>query len=201
MPEYKAPLRDISFVVNELLQSEQLYQTLPRYSEATQDLIDAIIEEGAKFSENVLSPLNQSGDEEGCHWSEEGVKTPAGFAEAYQQYVDNGWPALAAEVECGGQGMPNLLGLIVNEMSGSANWAWSMYPGLSHGAIKTIEEHGDSQQKEQYLTKLVSGAWTGTMCLTEAHCGTDLGLMRTKAEPQSDGSYAVTGTKIFISAG
>ena len=201
MPEYKAPLRDISFVVNELLQSEQLYQTLPRYSEATQDLIDAIIEEGAKFSENVLSPLNQSGDEEGCHWSEEGVKTPAGFAEAYQQYVDNGWPALAAEVEYGGQGMPNLLGLIVNEMSGSANWAWSMYPGLSHGAIKTIEEHGDSQQKEQYLTKLVSGAWTGTMCLTEAHCGTDLGLMRTKAEPQSDGSYAVTGTKIFISAG
>ena len=149
----------------------------------------------------MLSPLNQSGDEQGCQWSEQGVKTPAGFADAYQQYVDNGWPALSAETEAGGQGMPNLLGIVINELAGTANWSWLMYPGLSHGAVKTIEEHGDDQQKEKYLTKLVAGTWTGTMCLTESQCGSDLGLLRTKAEPQADGSYAITGTKIFISAG
>lgn len=201
MPDYKAPLRDISFVMNELLESEKLYQSLPGYEEATADLMNAIVEEGAKFSENVLSPLNQSGDEEGCLWSEDGVTTPKGFADAYQQYVANGWPALSAPVEVGGQGMPNLMGIVINEMAGTANWSWLMYPGLSHGAVKTIEEHGDPEQKEKYLTKLVEGAWTGTMCLTEAHCGSDLGMLRTKAEPQADGSYAITGTKIFISAG
>ncbi|RLA56004.1 MAG: acyl-CoA dehydrogenase [Gammaproteobacteria bacterium] len=201
MPEYKAPLRDISFVMNEVLESEKLYQTLPGYEDATEDLMNAIVEEGAKFAEQVLSPLNQSGDEEGCHWSEDGVKTPKGFAEAYQQYVENGWPALSAEPEAGGQGMPNLLGIVINELAGTANWPWLMYPGLSHGAVKTIEEHGDAGQKEKYLTKLVAGSWSGTMCLTEAHCGTDLGLLRTRAEPQADGSYAITGTKIFISAG
>ncbi len=201
MPEYKVPLRDISFVMNELLESEKLFQTLPGYEEATQDLMDAIVEEGAKFAEQVLAPLNQSGDEEGCQWSEEGVKTPAGFADAYQQYVANGWPALSADTEAGGQGMPNMLGIVINELAGTANWSWMMYPGLSHGAVNTIEEHGDAEQKEKYLTKLVAGTWTGTMCLTEAHCGTDLGLLRTKAEPQADGSYAITGTKIFISAG
>ncbi|MCP5190337.1 MAG: acyl-CoA dehydrogenase C-terminal domain-containing protein [Pseudomonadales bacterium] len=201
MPAYKAPLRDISFVMNELLESEKLYQSLPGYEEATADLMNAIVEEGAKFAENVLSPLNQSGDEEGCHWSEEGVTTPQGFAEAYKQYVENGWPALSASVEDGGQGMPNLLGIVINEMAGTANWSWLMYPGLSHGAVKTIEEHGDPEQKHKYLTKLVQGEWTGTMCLTEAHCGSDLGLLRTKAEPRADGSYAITGTKIFISAG
>tara|TARA_R110001592_G_scaffold363393_1_gene687273 strand:+ start:120643 stop:122436 length:1794 start_codon:yes stop_codon:yes gene_type:complete len=201
MPAYKAPLRDISFVMNELLESEKLYQTLPGYEEATADLMNAIVEEGAKFAENVLSPLNQSGDEEGCHWSEEGVTTPKGFADAYHQYVANGWPALSAGTDIGGQGMPNLMGIVINEMAGTANWSWLMYPGLSHGAVKTIEEHGDAEQKEKYLTKLVEGTWTGTMCLTEAHCGSDLGLLRAKAEPQADGSYAVTGTKIFISAG
>jgi alkylation response protein AidB-like acyl-CoA dehydrogenase len=201
MPEYKAPLRDISFVINEVLEADKLFQTLPSYEEATPDLIDAILQEGAKFAENVLSPLNQSGDEEGCKWSEEGVTTPAGFADAYHQYVAGGWPALSADVEYGGQGMPNLLGISMTELTGTANWSWGMYPGLSHGAIKTLEEHGDDQQKQLYLTKLVEGAWTGTMCLTEAHCGTDLGLLRTKAEPQADGSYSITGTKIFISAG
>ena len=201
MPEYKAPLRDISFVMNELLESEALFQTLPGYEEATQDLLDAIVGEGAKFAENVLSPLNQSGDEEGCSWSEDGVKTPAGFPEAYQQYVANGWPALSAETEYGGQGMPSLLGIIINELAGTANWSWLMYPGLSHGAIKTIEEHGDEQQKQTYLTRLIEGSWTGTMCLTESQCGSDLGLLTTKAEPQADGSYELTGTKIFISAG
>ncbi len=201
MPEYKAPLRDINFVMKDLLESEALYQTLPGYEEATQDMLDAIIGEAAKFCEEVLAPLNQPGDDQGCQWSESGVKTPDGFPEAYKQYVDNGWPALSAEVEFGGQGMPNMLGICVTELTGSANWSWAMYPGLSHGAIKTLEEHGDEQQKEQYLTRLVSGAWTGTMCLTESQCGTDLGLLTTKAEPQADGSYAITGTKIFISAG
>ena len=201
MPAYKAPLRDISFVMNEVLESGKLYSTLPGYEEATEELMDTIVEEGAKFAENVLSPLNHPGDEEGCHWSEEGVKTPEGFAEAYRQYVANGWPAMSADMEYGGQGMPNLLGIVINELAGTANWSWLMYPGLSHGAVKTIEEHGNVEQKEKYLTKLVAGTWTGTMCLTEAQCGTDLGLLRTKAEPQADGSYAITGTKIFISAG
>ena len=143
MPDYKAPLRDISFVMNELLESEKLYQSLPGYEEATEDLMNAIVEEGAKFSENVLSPLYQSGDEEGCHWSEEGVTTPEGFAEAYQQYVANGWPALSASVESGGQGMPNTLSIVINELAGTANWSWLMYPGLSLGAVKTVDAHGD----------------------------------------------------------
>jgi alkylation response protein AidB-like acyl-CoA dehydrogenase len=201
MPSYKAPLRDIDFVINEVLDSEALYQTLPGYEEASADLMRAIIEEGAKFAENVLSPLNQSGDEEGCTWSEAGVKTPAGFAEAYQQYVEGGWPAMSADTEYGGQGMPNMLGIVLNEMVGTANWSWLMYPGLSHGCIKTLEAHGSDDQKARYLPKLITGKWTGTMCLTEAHCGSDLGLLRSKAEPQADGSYAITGTKIFISAG
>jgi alkylation response protein AidB-like acyl-CoA dehydrogenase len=201
MPDYKAPVRDIRFVINEVLESEKLHQTLPGYEEATEDLMNAIIDEGGRFAENVLSPLNRNGDEEGCHWSEEGVTTPAGFKEAYQQYVENGWPALSADVEHGGQGMPNMLGIMVNELAGTANWSWVMYPGLSHGAVNTVEAHGDAEQKEKYLTKLVSGEWTGTMCLTESQCGSDLGLLRTKAEPQADGSYAITGTKIFISAG
>lgn len=201
MPEYKAPVRDIKFVINELLESEKLHQTLPGYEEASEDLMNAIVDEGAKFAEEILAPLNRSGDEEGCHWSEEGVTTPAGFKEAYHHYVENGWPALSAEIEHGGQGMPNLLGIVINELCGTANWSWLMYPGLSHGAIKTIEEHGDDQQKDTFLTKLVAGTWTGTMCLTESHCGSDLGLLRAKAEPQADGSYAITGTKIFISAG
>ncbi len=201
MLEYKAPLRDISFVVNEVLESEKLYQTLPGYEEVSQELMDAIIEEGAKFAENVLAPLNQSGDEEGCKWSEDGVTTPTGFVDAYKQYVENGWPALSADPEYGGQGLPDMMGIVLNELSGSANWSWAMYPGLSHGAINTVEAHGDEQQKQIYLTKMVEGAWTGTMCLTEAHCGSDLGLLRTKAEPQADGSYSITGSKIFISAG
>ena len=201
MPEYKAPLRDIRFVIDEVLDSGAVYQTLPGYEEATPDLMAAIIEEGAKFAEGVLSPLNQSGDEEGCTWSEDGVKTPAGFPEAYRQFVENGWPSLSADPEFGGQGMPNMLGIVINEMVGTANWSWLMYPGLSHGCIKTLEAHGSAEQKTRYLPKLIAGEWTGTMCLTESQCGSDLGLLRTKAEPQADGSYAITGTKIFISAG
>ncbi len=201
MPDYITPRRDISFVVNELLHSEDVYQSLPGYEEVNEELINTIVDEAGKFSEEVLSPLNRSGDEEGCQWSQEGVTTPAGFRDAYQQYVANGWPALSAPVESGGQGLPSLMGIIVNELVGTANWSWGMYPGLSHGAVATVEAHGSDEQKDEYLEKLVSGEWTGTMCLTESHCGSDLGLLRTKAELQADGSYAITGTKIFISAG
>ena len=173
MPEYKAPLRDISFVMNEVLEAEKLFQTLPGYEEATSDLMDAITEEGAKFCEGVLAPLNQSGDQEGCTWSEEGVTTPAGFKEAYQQFVENGWPSLAADVDYGGQGMPNLVGIVNTEMVGTANWSWGMYPGLSHGCIKTLEEHGTDEQKNTYLTRLISGEWTGTCLLYTSDAADD----------------------------
>ncbi len=201
MPEYKAPLRDIKFVMNELLDSEQHYAKLEGGEDATPDMVDAIIGEGAKFCEQVLSPLNQVGDREGCTWSEEGVKTPTGFKEAYKQYVEGGWPSMTADPTYGGQGLPHSLGLVMSEMVGTANWSWGMYPGLSHGATNTIEAHGTEEQKQVYLTKLISGDWTGTMCLTEPHCGSDLGILRTKAEPNADGTYSITGTKIFISAG
>ncbi|MBS7325501.1 MAG: phenylacyl-CoA dehydrogenase [Thiopseudomonas sp.] len=201
MSEYKAPLRDIRFVRDELLGYAEHYQSLPGCEEATPDMIDAILEEGAKFCENVIAPLNRVGDTEGCTWSPDGVTTPTGFKEAYEQFVEGGWPSLAHDEAHGGQGLPESLGMAVSEMIGQANWSWGMYPGLSHGAMNTLSAHGTEEQQQTYLTKLVSGQWTGTMCLTEPHCGTDLGLLRTKAEPQADGSYQVSGTKIFISAG
>ena len=203
MPAYKAPLREIKFVMDELLDMPAHYASIPAYADvATPDMVDAIINEGAKFCENVLSPLNRVGDIEGCTRHEDGsVTTPTGFKEAYKQFVEGGWPSLAHDEAHGGQGLPESLGIVMSEMVGSSNWSWGMYPGLSHGAMNTIELHGTPEQKETYLTKLVSGEWTGTMCLTEPHCGSDLGILKTKAEPNADGSYAISGTKIFISAG
>ncbi|MEX2962064.1 acyl-CoA dehydrogenase C-terminal domain-containing protein [Microbulbifer sp. TYP-18] len=200
MTDIKIPLRDIRFVMRELLHWDEHCAALG-YEDATPDVVDAILEEGAKFCENVLAPLNAVGDQQGCTWKDGEVTTPAGFKEAYQQFVEAGWPALAHHVDYGGQGLPPSLGTIMSEMVGTANWSWGMYPGLSHGAMNTLEAHGTEEQKQTYLTKLVEGTWTGTMCLTESHCGTDLGMLRTKAEPNADGSYAITGTKIFISAG
>ncbi|MEQ3692245.1 MAG: acyl-CoA dehydrogenase C-terminal domain-containing protein [Alcanivorax sp.] len=203
MPEYKAPLRDIKFVMDELLDMPGHYASLPAYAEiATPDMVDAIIAEGAKFCEQELSPLNRVGDIEGCTRHDDGsVTTPTGFKEAYAKYVEGGWPSLAHDEAHGGQGLPESLGTVVSEMVGTANWSWGMYPGLSHGAMNTLDIHGTDEQKHVYLSKLVSGEWTGTMCLTESHCGSDLGTLKSKAEANADGSYAITGSKIFISAG
>jgi alkylation response protein AidB-like acyl-CoA dehydrogenase len=187
--------------MHEVLDMANHYQTIPGAEDVDADMIDAIMEEGAKFSENVVAPLNMSGDAEGCRWQDGDVTTPTGFKQAYDQFVEAGWPSLAHKPELGGQGLPESLGTMLNELTGTANWSWSMYPGLSHGAMNTLEAHGTEAQKQKYLLPLVAGSWTGTMCLTESHCGTDLGLLRTKAEPQADGSYGITGTKIFISAG
>lgn len=202
MPLYKAPLRDMQFVLHEMLQTEQNYQRLSKYQESVnRELIDQYLEAAADFCENELAPINQNGDQEGCHLNQGVVTTPKGFKEAYQKYAELGFTSLTADPEYGGQGLPTLLRIAISEMLCGSNWAWAMYQGLSHGAMRTIEHHGTEQQKQQFLTKLISGTWTGTMCLTESHAGSDLGLIRTKAEPNPDGSYSITGEKIFISAG
>ncbi|WP_022956892.1 acyl-CoA dehydrogenase C-terminal domain-containing protein [Perlucidibaca piscinae] len=199
--QYKAPQRDMQFVMHDVLGLESLYASLPKFADTNRELIDSVVEAGAQFCEGELAPINRSGDEEGCTFDNGVVTTPKGFKEAYAKYVELGFGALAAEPEHGGQGLPPTVGVAMSEMMGTANWSFGMYPGLSHGAINTLEEHGTPEQKEVYLTKLISGEWTGTMCLTEPHAGSDLGIIRTKAEPNADGSYAITGTKIFISAG
>jgi len=202
MPLYKAPLRDMQFVLHEMLQTEENYQRLSKYQESVnRELIDQYLEAAADFCENELAPINQNGDQEGCHLNQGVVTTPKGFKEAYQKYAELGFTSLTADPEYGGQGLPTLLRIAISEMLCGSNWAWAMYQGLSHGAMRTIEHHGTEQQKQQFLTKLISGIWTGTMCLTESHAGSDLGLIRTKAEPNPDGSYSITGEKIFISAG
>jgi alkylation response protein AidB-like acyl-CoA dehydrogenase len=193
----------MQFVLHEVLNVTEELQAIPRHEGIDADTINAVIEEGGKFAAEVLFPLNMSGDAEGCVYdpATHAVKTPTGFKEAYKQYVDGGWSALAADPAYGGQGLPLVVNQQFSEMVNSANQAWTMYPSLSNGAYAALLMHGTQTQKELYLSRLVSGKWTGTMCLTEPHCGTDLGLLRTKAEPQADGTYKLSGSKIFISAG
>ncbi|MBI3438625.1 MAG: acyl-CoA dehydrogenase C-terminal domain-containing protein [Proteobacteria bacterium] len=201
MPTYKAPLREYRFLLKDVLDIDR-YSNLPSFADAPLDVVEQILEEGAKFCEGVLAPLNKIGDEVGCRRNDDGsVTTPPGFKEAYKQFVEAGWPALSCDPAYGGQGMPHLVALAWNEMVASANMAWGMYPGLSHGAYEAIHQHGSDDLKKKYLPKLVTGEWTGTMNLTEPHCGTDLGMLRTKAIPQGDGTYRISGQKIFISAG
>ena len=203
MGQYTAPLRDMQFVLHELLGVEAELQAIPSHEGLDADTINSIADEAGKFTQNVTFPLNQSGDEEGCSLDKASgeVTAPKGFKEAYAQYVEAGWPSLACDPEFGGQGLPEVVNNVLYEMLNSANQAWTMYPGLTHGAYAALIAHGTPEQKATYLPKIVSGHWTGTMCLTESHCGTDLGLLRTKAEPAGDGAYAISGQKIFISAG
>ena len=201
MPTYKAPLRDIRFLMNEVLDYPQHYQKLNNGAAADPETVDMILEGAAEFCESILSPLYQSGDEEGCHFNNGDVTTPKGYKEAYAQLVQGGWQGLSYPEEYGGQNLPQSLNLIKSEMMGTANWSFQMYPGLSIGCMNTIMQYGTDSQKNTYMPKLVTGEWSGTMCLTEPQCGTDLGQVKTKAEPREDGTYSISGTKIFISAG
>ncbi len=201
MPSYTAPINDTLYVLNNVLNIDR-YNNLPGFEEATPELVEAILGEAAKMCEEIMQPINLSGDQEGCTRHEDGsVTTPKGFKEAYQAYSEGGWMGLAADPEYGGQGLPYTLHTAVEEYLSASNQAFAMYPGLTQGAIAAIQVHGSAEQKQKYLPKMIEGAWTGTMNLTEPHCGTDLGLLRTKAEPQDDGSYKISGQKIFISAG
>ncbi|HBH37062.1 MAG TPA: acyl-CoA dehydrogenase [Curvibacter sp.] len=203
MPSYNPPLRDMQFVMHEVLKVSDALKQIPRHADTDTDTINAVLEEGGKFAAEVIFPLNISGDAEGCKLDKttHEVTAPKGFKEAYAQYIEGGWAALSCDPEYGGQGLPFVVNQCMYEMMNSANQAWTMYPGLSHGAYECLHAHGTDEQKKLFLPKLVSGVWTGTMCLTEPHCGTDLGMLRTKAEPQADGTYKINGAKIFISAG
>ena len=203
MPSYTPPMRDMQFVQHELLDTESALARLPAHAELDPDTLNQVLEEGGKFAAGVVFPLNQTGDRLGCRFdaATHSVIAPEGFREAYRKYVEAGWPALSCDPRFGGQGLPVVLNNSFYEMLNSANQAWTMYPGLSHGAYECLHAHGTPEQQSLYLPKLVSGEWTGTMCLTESHCGTDLGLLKTKAAPQADGSYRIAGSKIFISAG
>ena len=203
MPIYNPPLRDMQFVLHELLDVSTALKAMPKHADVDADTINAVLEEGGKFAAEVVFPLNISGDAQGCKLDRDTheVTPPDGFKAAYDQYIAGGWPALSCDPEYGGQGLPFVVNQCFYEMLNSSNQAWTMYPGLSHGAYECLHAHGTPEQKATYLPKLTSGEWTGTMCLTEPHCGTDLGLLRTKAEPQADGTYRITGQKIFISAG
>lgn len=200
MPVYKAPIREFEFVLNEYLGVER-YADVPGFSEASEDLRSAILQEGGRFCEEVLFPLNQKGDKQGVRYENGTVKLPDGFVDAYKQFVEGGWPAFACDPNYGGQGLPEFLNMAVIEMICSANLSFGITPGLSHGAYNALMLHGSDELKAAYLPKIVSGEWSGVMGLTEPQCGTDLGLIRTKAIPQGDGSYKLTGTKIFISSG
>ncbi len=202
MARYTPPLRDMQFVMHELLDVETTLEALPAHAETGRELIDQVLEEGGKFCSEVLFPLNRPADEEGCRWSAGGaVTTPAGFRQAWEQYKEGGWPTLTCDPQYGGQGLPMAVGIAFQEMLNSGSQAWAMYPGLTHGAYDCLLAHGTDEQKALYIPKLVCGEWMGTMCLTEPQCGTDLGILRTRAEPQADGSYRITGSKIFISSG
>lgn len=201
MPGYTAPLRDMRFLLNEVFDYQSHYSKLPNGDEASPDMVDAILTECAKLCENTIAPLYQSGDEAGCQLTDGKVTTPAGFREAYDEYVAGGWQGLSHPAEYGGQGLPMSLNMMKQEMLGTANWSFSMYPGLSLGAMNTVMLHGTEAQRQTYLTPMTEGRWAGTMCLTEPQCGTDLGQVKTRAEPAEDGSYRISGTKIFISSG
>ena len=201
MPTYKAPVDDALFLLNEVFHIDR-YGNLPGFSDASPDVVEAVLREAAKFSEEVLTPLNRVGDKEGCKRAADGsVTTPTGFKEAYKQIIDGGWIGISVPAEYGGQGLPATMTVMVNEFLCSANMAFAMYPGLTQGAIAALLVHASDALKKKYVPKMVEGVWTGTMNLTEPHCGTDLGLLRTKAVKQGDSSYKITGTKIFISAG
>lgn len=201
MPSYQAPLRDITFVAHELLNIGSHYQQLNSCEIVEPTTFNTIVEEGAKFAMQQLEPLNANGDLHGCRWQNGKVSTPPGFAAAFRQYADNGWLGLDKNPDYGGQGLPPSLGFVIHEMLCSANHAWSMYANLTGGAISTLNEHADELLKQRFLPPMIAGRWSGTMCLTEPHCGSDLGLLRTRAEAQADGSYRISGSKMFISAG
>ena len=201
MPTYRAPTRDARFIINEVLDIGS-YGHLPGFEGASPDMVDAVIEESGKFAAEVLAPLNMSGDVQGCTRRQDGsVETPEGFKDAHRQFREAGWGTLSAPAEFGGQGMPHVLGFALEEFLAAANQAFAMYSGLTNGAVSAILAKGSDELKRKYLPKMVSNEWLGSMNLTEPHCGTDLGLIRTRAVPIADGSYAITGTKIFISAG
>jgi len=202
MADYKAPLRDMRFVLNEVFEVSKLWAQLPALAEvADEDTAMAILEEAGKITGEAIAPLNRSGDEEGCSWHEGAVKTPAGFPQAYRTYAEGGWVGVGGSPEFGGMGMPKLIGAQVEEMVNSANMSFALYPMLTAGACLSILNHASEELKARYLPNMYEGRWTGSMCLTEPHAGTDLGIIRTKAEPKADGSYTVTGTKIFITGG
>lgn len=202
MADYNAPLRDMRFVLNEVFEVSKLWAQLPALAEVVdEDTAAAILEEAGKVTGGVIAPLNRRGDEEGCSWTDGGVKTPAGFPQAYQTYAEGGWVGVGGDPVFGGMGMPKVISAQVEEMVNSANLSFGLYPMLTAGACLSINAHASEELKEKYLPNMYSGVWAGSMCLTEPHAGTDLGIIRTKAEPQADGSFKITGTKIFITGG
>ena len=201
MPVFKAPLRDMRFILDEVFQASDIWSRLPALADVDRDTVDAILEEAAKFNENVVFPINRSGDEEGAKFENGHVTTPAGFKEAFAQYGEGGWIGLGADPRWGGQGMPKMVTVMTEEILFAANPSFALYPLLGIGAALAMSQHASTELNERYLPKIYSGEWAGTMCLTEPHCGTDLGIMKTRAVPQADGSYSITGTKIFITGG
>ena len=201
MPTYRAPRQDIDFLLNDVFQADQLFSSMPGTQDASVDLTSAIVDEAAKIAEGLLAPINQSGDQEGCRYDDGVVTTPKGFQQAYNAYAEGGWAGLTGETAYGGQGMPKTLSALIEEMSFAANSSFALFTILTTGATLTLSQHGSEELKQRYLPKMYAGTWTGTMCLTEPHAGTDLGMIKTRAVPCDDGSFKLTGTKIFITGG